>query len=327
MVKKVDYITKDFLFSKISNYEIFERYLGGFKLNKKFSSPFRSDKNPSCVITESNKGDYYFKDYGTKEFYDGISLVQKMFNLSFQDAINKIAFDFNLSTKSVVAEKQPIIYKHVNKHKKEKFLSIGYRKFTKADLAYWDQYSITEQELKDNDVYSVNNLYVDGIPVPKPEDDLRFAYIIKDSFKEYVKVYTPYSKEWKWQSSSPNTIPFGFFNLKKGDLLVITKSAKDMIVLKKFYQNVIALQSEDITSLTDKTKEWINKHYKKVLILLDNDKQGIKSLIEYNEQLGWQTHHYPEYYREDFGVKDSADFVKLWGTQALRLYLKQNNLL
>lgn len=327
MVKKRVYISKEELLQKVDNYSIFERYIGGIKLDKKFSSPLRSDSDPSCVITTSKNGSIYFKDYGTKEALDGIGFVAALYNLSFQDAINKIAYDFNIAdTGGIIRDCKPIVYHSINKKKKEKFLSIGYRDFTEADLAYWEQFGITKQELIDNEVYSVKTAYLNGAPLPPAVDDLRFGYIIKDSYKDYVKIYSPHDKEWKWTSSAPNDIPFGFFQLTKGNFLSIEKSQKDRIISLKFYKNVIGLQSEGIKSLSEKTKIWLKKHYPEILYFGDNDETGLKVCEDYKEE-GFKTHHFPIYYKNDYGIKDKADFVQKWGIDALRLYLKQNNLL
>lgn len=72
--------------------EVLERY--GYTEDRKgfICCPFHSEKTPSMKI--------YKKDYhcfGCGEHGDTITFVQKMFNLSFQEALKKIDVDFGLN--------------------------------------------------------------------------------------------------------------------------------------------------------------------------------------------------------------------------------------
>ena len=72
--------------------EVLERY--GYEPNKKgfICCPFHNEKTPSMRI--------YDKDYhccGCGEHGDVITFVQKLFNLSFQEALKKIDVDFVLN--------------------------------------------------------------------------------------------------------------------------------------------------------------------------------------------------------------------------------------
>ena len=72
--------------------EVLERY--GYEPNKKgfVCCPFHNEKTPSMKIFEK---DYHC--FGCGEHGDVITFVQKLFNLSFQEALKKIDVDFGLN--------------------------------------------------------------------------------------------------------------------------------------------------------------------------------------------------------------------------------------
>lgn len=72
--------------------EVLERY--GYEPNKKgfMYCPFHLEKTPSMKIYEK---DYHC--FGCGEHGDVITFVQKLFNLSFQEALKKIDIDFGLN--------------------------------------------------------------------------------------------------------------------------------------------------------------------------------------------------------------------------------------
>lgn len=72
--------------------EVLERY--GYEPNKKrfICCPFHLEKTPSMKIFEK---DYHC--FGCGEHGDTITFVQKLFNLSFQEALKKIDVDFGLN--------------------------------------------------------------------------------------------------------------------------------------------------------------------------------------------------------------------------------------
>jgi hypothetical protein len=167
---------------------------------------------------------------------------------------------------------------------------------------------------------------VDGVPFPSDPEKPRFCYLIQGKDKEYIKVYSPFDeKKYKWLTSCPIFLPFGIYQLPfVSDTLIIAKSNKDRMVLKKFFTDVIALQNESMAALLERTEKYLKHKYKRIISWFDNDEAGINALEEYKNR-GFDTYHFPEFWLKDHGVKDPADFVKTWGVKDLQNYLKQNN--
>ena len=54
-VKEKKDINLEYIFSKVTDYDIYAKYLGQFKVGYIYNSPFRVDKNPSFGIFKSKK--------------------------------------------------------------------------------------------------------------------------------------------------------------------------------------------------------------------------------------------------------------------------------
>ncbi len=84
----VTHFTKDMVLSNVSEYQIFKFYCHNFvEVGKLFRSDLRSDNTPSCSIKAFSKGLYY-KDFGTGEYYDCFSYVQRYMKVKFNEDLN-----------------------------------------------------------------------------------------------------------------------------------------------------------------------------------------------------------------------------------------------
>jgi hypothetical protein len=329
MLSKRIWIEEKDLFDKVDEASIFERYFGPFQVRSGcYHSPFREDEKPSTGFYINTRGKIVYHDFTTKEKLDCVQFVMKMYSLEYKQALLKIATDFALiNGAGIIADAPRVISKSVSKTKREKTYQVGYTDFDEQGMAYWNQYHITPQELDENSVFQVSTLYVDGVPFPSDPEKPRFCYLIKGKDKDYLKVYSPFDeKKYKWLSSTPIFLPFGIYELPfKSDTLIVAKSQKDRIVLKKFFTDVISLQNESQEALLERTAKYLKSKYKRIIFWFDNDVPGMRALEEYKNQR-YTTHHFPTFYLADHGVKDPADFVKKWSVRDLEVYIKQNNL-
>jgi hypothetical protein len=293
------------ILEEISEYEIYRHYLGrDFVLGRNTHSPFRRDSTPSFNIYADRKGRLKHIDYGDSEFRgDCINFVMQLEDLSYKDAVKKINEDLLGENNKRQIIKIPDI-----KPKERKRIQVISKKFTKEELDYWAQYHITEQELKDNQVYSVSRLYIDKVYIPNYKRELRFAYI----FGDLVKIYTPYAsnKENKFITNTPIDCMSGLDKLGEGDTVVVTKSKKDEIVLRKFIPNVCSVQAENIKAINPENISMLKSKYKNVIINFDSDEPGVKTSQHYN-QYGFGYINVPKKYSP---IKDYSDLIKEKGT-------------
>lgn len=317
-------INPDWILSRISSADIFTFYFGKFELNKAYSSKLRKDNNPSIGFYVGKKGQLIYNDFSTGEKLNCFSFVQKLYNLNFREALNLIASDFGLTS---IRSKVPLqVFKDANEldiiQKKETIIQFIPDKWKDRHLKYWRLYEITKKELELENVFPVKNLFINKKEIKNINNDLQFAYVEKDVG---VKIYTPYNKRIKHITNIPLSIPFGLKNLKyQSNTIYITKAKKDLIILKKFFTDVIATQNESESSISNETEELI-KNFKNKIIIWDNDETGVNNCKKFNSR-GYGYFNIP---KEELkkGIKDIADYVEWYGLIGLEQLFLQKNLI
>lgn len=283
-------ITKEYIYSKISRYDLFKRYVSNFKqVNRLFCSELRELKKgtPSCSIT-NKYGDLLYYDFATQDCFDPIAYVSIKYNIPFKEALELIAADFNLKPGNYIQPSKPVI----ELHREKTTIRIKRIEYTAEGLNYWLNESdglITKEVLEQEDVVQLSHMWINDNLIylknslyPK---DVAFSF---EEFKNgYRKILRPnYKQELKWRSNLTNSHFFGIDKLKfNNDLLIITKSKKDQIIWSLIGFDCIGTQSEGVSILTQKTKEILTK-YNNIIINYDPDTAGVnafnKTLNELN---------------------------------------------
>lgn len=315
-------ITEQELINTLGEYNIYCKYFGEFDLTSCYPSIFRKDEHPSTGFFRNSSGRIVYNDYSTDEKLNCIGFVQKLFGINYFQAIERIAIDFGIADGEEI--EIPIVKKTLE-DKKPKKIEITLREMDANELNYWSQYHITEEELLKNHVYGVKEFRINHYLIPESKESVRFAYVIHYKDKEYIKVYTPFEKDYKWVGNATGSVLFGFDELPyKSDKLIITKSKKDEIVLKKIFTDVVSVQREGVSAISKADLQYFKEKYKKIYVWFDNDKAGLKTLSKLDESL--IKVHYPEYFLSKFQIKDSADFVKNWGVANLKKWISQQEI-
>lgn len=148
-----------------------------------------------------------------------------------------------------------------------------------------------------------------------------YAYKIFNKFK----VYRPYSsnREDKWRTNCTSVDLQGYEQLPaKGDLLIITKSLKDIMVLYKLGYNAVALQSENDNLRKDIYDDLANR-FTKLIILFDNDKPGIEAGKKLSEKYNIEYVYLDSSYYNLYKVKDISDYIAEFGVDKAREITQQ----
>lgn len=315
-------LTEENIYKEISGLEIFKAYCQPFKrLRSKFSSEFRVDPKPSCVIT-SFYGNYYYKDFGSDETLFSIQYVMKKFSLSHKNALIKINTDFGLKLGIVDdnipppifhVKNEPILHQEINIS--PSIIKRQVRLFNNDDLEYWRQYGATIEILKMFNVEAISAFWIDEVMYIADKYAYCFNYYWEsDVFRR--KIYQPFSQNNKWYGNGGNIVQGENMLPYSGDLLIITKSLKDVMTLYSMGYTSIALPNEHVFF----TKEYFNKQksrFKNILLFLDNDKTGVKSSNKFSSMYNIKYFTIPVEYE----VKDISDFIKKNKNQA-ELWLK-----
>lgn len=324
-------VDSNFVLSKIDAATIFSNYFGHFDMRKVYPSKFRKDKSPSTGFYINKHGEIIYNDLATGEKLNCFAFVAKLHNISYFNAIKKVAQDFGLiySNKYVPISKE--IFKlgaEVDLEAKQKTLiqfipDVWSEKY----LTYWRTYEVTEEELIREKIFPVKRLFVNKKEIWSKNGIVRFAKLVKFEGEEYVKIYSPKDKNMKWISNIPLTVPFDFEELPhESRRIFITKSFKDAVVLKKLFTDVIATQNESESALSPKIQLELIKNYDEGIIIFDNDSVGVENCKKFNDK-GFGYFNIPYHYYEKYNIKDCSDYVAFFGVDALRELFKEKQLL
>jgi DNA primase len=325
-------LSMEAILSRISEYDIFRFYMPNqdWKLNRVTYSPFRHENNPSFMI--GNKMGYLlFIDYAdTSKRGDCFNFVQMIHNLlTMSETLKMIDKDFGLglSTGVMTEDYKRIIseYKQPHLEKRYSLIQVKVRKFTKSELDYWAEYHQDLQDLRDNNVYSIKELYLNKQRFPLGENELRFGYLYEG---QYWKIYRPYAdKKHKWM---PNNVPItamdGKENIKDCSVAFINKSKKDFMVMKKIFPCSCAVQNEGLGCFSHENVEYLKANSDRQILSFDADDVGVQNSVQITKMFDFDYTNVPRQYLAE-GIKDWADLAKAHGLQAIKDYLKTKNLL
>ena len=310
------------LLDKLTDYDIYSYYVGQFKIGKLFNSPLRSDdKNPSFAIFKGINGGLFFKDHGSGEGGNAIKFV-KLYK--------------NINTKNELERELLRIVRKMNPNSDNAIRTYSYsvdsgptdigivrQPFTDVDKRYWKQFHISIDTLRKFQVFSIKyflcNRVVRGT---YKETSPMYAYKVDDKFKIYRPLASKYTK-WRTNLTNRNVQGLSELPVEGGNLLIITKSLKDVMCLYEMGFNAIAASSET-TFIPDDILDSLRHKWKNVIMLYDRDKTGMLESRKYSKQYKLDA----LFVHKRFKAKDVSDAVKdnsynevkQWLTQTLMKY-------
>jgi hypothetical protein len=269
------------ILNEVTDYDIYSFYLGHtFEVGKLFSSPFRRDLRPSFgIYLDRVSGKLLYNDFGdiTKKG-DCFRFVEQRLGMSYKSAVNKVYQDIIVNHK--LGRQAIVTYRTEDRPKLSKLIQyIPKEKMSYSDRMYWKDIGIDEWELPFFRIYTATSLFIEGKEVwHYEEDNPIFIYKIFDK----IKAYRPLAKDKKnkWFSNCTRFDIQGWEQLPKDsgiDTIIITKSKKDVAVLRKLGYLAIAPSSES-TMIPANAMKLLREEYgiKKFIVLYDRDDGGIK---------------------------------------------------
>lgn len=327
-------LSKELIYSKISSYDIFKFYMPNkdWQPNVVTLSPFRNEKNASFIIGPKGEGGVMiFIDFADSSLKgDAFTFVQKIHNIpTFYETLVKIDKDFDLgfTTSSVTKRYKKIITsydKPIIVQKDYSFIQVKTRKFTVRELDYWNDYYQDIEDLKNNNIFSISEVYLNKKRIVIPNDELRFGYLYDGRWK----IYRPLSdRKWKWM---PNNVPItamdGLDDIKDCHTAFITKSKKDYMVMKKIFPTVCAVQNEGAGCFSTENVEYIKANSEKQILSFDSDEVGVKNSTSITKMFGFEYCNVPKEYLKD-NINDWADLAKVHGLKVIEEYLINKQIL
>jgi DNA primase len=325
-------LTPETILKKISEFDIFKYYMldKTWKLNQITYSPFRNEKNPSFLIGNKT-GAITFIDFSdTSKRGDCFTFVKQLFGLSSMDDVLKMIdrdFGLGISVGKDIGKYKMIISDYKQPEdlgKRYSLIQVKTRKFTKEELAYWNEYHQDISDLRANNVYSISKLYLNRKIFSLKETELRFGYL----YDGHWKIYRPFgNKKNKWV---PNNVPItamdGMDDIKDCDVAFINKSKKDYMVMKKIFPTCCAVQNEGIACFSPENVNYLKTNSKKQILSFDSDITGVQNSKEITKLFDFDYCNVPKIYLEE-GIKDWALLAKEKGIKTVENILKQKNLI
>ncbi len=293
-------VTLEWILSRVTEYDIYAHYIGQFKVGMIYKSPFRKDKNPSFGIFYSKRTkQLLFKDHGTGECGNIIKFVSLLKGITnYSDILQDIVNQLNITSHTKLDSSKQYI------PTEDTVIGVVRQEFTDIDINYWSQFNISKTTLKKFNVNSIKYYLCNGVVKGIYKDNNpMYAYKVYNNFK----IYRPYGDKYtKWRNNLTSTDIQGLQQLpKKGDILIITKSLKDVMCLYEMGIPAISPSSES-TFIPEKILENLKKRFKTILILFDRDSSGCKNSIKYSNKFNLKS----LFINKKFKSKDISDAIK-----------------
>ena len=311
--KVIDKLNLEEILKHTTEYDIYSFYLGSkFDVGKIMSSPFRQDLKPSFGIFKSSTCDaLLWKDQATGETGNCVTFVRKLKDLYHnKSALLLIWKEVVIGNLGISDRGKQItdIYKSV-----KTIISVKRRNFVDGDYVYWGDYNIDRKVLDLYNVFPISFFWVNDTlqSLVYSKTQPMYAYKIFDKFK----IYRPLSefRKDKWRTNCSSIDLQGFEQLPKtGDLLIITKSLKDVMVLHGLGYDAVALQSEN-DHLYKSIYTNLSERFKRLVIFFDCDRPGLESAIKLSEKYNLGMINIDSSNWDLYKVKDISDYIKVFG--------------
>lgn len=311
----MDILSEEEILERVDEYTLYSFYLEFEpEIGQKYSSPLRDgDEKFSFGIFKRKYGsnslpnEFMWKDNGmiAPNFGDIFFFVQKMYGLSTRfEAVLKILADHGLGGEF---EAGKVLVK-TPRFKKPAEIRIKSRDFNYVDLAYWRQYNVTPEILARYNTTAVDYYYLSADQAEPFHPKQMYAYRIFNKYQLYSPFPKYFTNDW-----TDLCIP-GFQQLKGSDLLILTKSMKDIMCLSSFGFETMAPKAENSIPKHEFI-EFCKTKYKRVVTLFDNDGKTSEHLYPFEHfQIPIES-----------GEKDPSDYCARYGPKDTLKLL--NNLL
>lgn len=254
----------------------------GFPIGINFSSPIRStpDNHPSFRINITPTGKIGWKDFTLVADNNNLRHLLELVENTTDEKILVKRIKDQIKNSAV----HPSLLKTSKRLSKIESCGSTYRRFWHDyEKAFWKLGDMTPEFLMNNNCFPLSKLYLNGITIWRSDKDRPSYLYVIDQNSNSFQAYRPYNeKGYKHFSWNLNNRLLGFKNLKHCENLIITSSYKDVLTNTKInYQSVCA--SSETTLLPKKGITKLLENFKKVGIMLNNDKTGINTMNKYVE--------------------------------------------
>ena len=315
-------ITKDFILSKVNQESIMQHYTGLNVNSKKLMlSPFRVDNHFTVSFYKSKSDILYLHDFATNEHINCFQAVMKKFGCNYYKALDIIAKDFGLVEGISNVKEKPLNIKSL-KETEPTEIQVQIKNYSNKELEWWKQFGISVKTLKKFHVFSIEHVFLNGeLKFTSSEQCPIYGYYFgkdKNGIEKW-KIYFPLKENYRFLNNLSKKVLQGYHQLPKtGDLLVITKSMKDLMAMYEFGIPAVSPNSETLF-IDDKKLEEFKNRFKHILVVYDNDKPGLHNMWLIRKQHPELNYYFLPWYL----AKDFTDSIKLVGVENMKEYVNE----
>jgi hypothetical protein len=280
-------LTKENILKLTTEAEIYKHYIGDFYVNGVISAPYRKDRNPSFGIFQSKGGQLMWKDLARGDSGDVFKLLELLLNSSFFEVLQDVdrSMNLGLSFQPTGEKIQYQLYKNYENLPKETcLLQRIIQPYTYADKQYWSNGHVSKKTLEYLEILSTFKLFYNRQLMWKYSDNNPiYSWQLENKLKAYRPLESNQKRKWitnyTQEIQGLNKIP------AKGDILIVTKSMKDIAVYYEIGIPAIAPQSEHII-ISEEIIQDLSNRYNTIITNFDNDEAGINLSNQYKELYG-----------------------------------------
>ena len=315
-------ITKDGIFTKISEIDIFKHYLKTEDFSKHVKSPFAKDKTPSLKIYEDTKTFKCFSSGYQGDCFQFVAYLKELdCKTNFPAILQSINTDLNLNLNS-------------NKDKSSSNFTVKHKTLSKQDISFWKQFKVDEKTLKKFNVCPVDsfNCLVKGKPKDFKifKDVLAFDFIVNNRHKVYIPDQPSKKVKKQFYKNQSKDDIFGLSHLPANSkYIIICAGEKDCLVLNSNGFPAISFQSESSLpshSLIRQLKEKCTQ----LFICYDNDSSGKENSKKISSKFNIPSINLPDKYNDiaEYFSKNNAESFNLLVEKSLSDFtsLKSNSI-
>jgi hypothetical protein len=287
------------IFSRVSQMDIYRRYLGDVSLKRMISSPLRSgDSDPSFRLYTGSNGDIRFVDYGTGMrggVIDLVSLLHPMLDL--KGVLLRIWDDMGCEyiPSSIVRTRK------VTDTPQFPEILVRKRRPDMQDIMLWERWGIDPSTLEHFRVSPISKFWIGGSAYVCRT--LTYAYDLSTEWK----IYRPFEKVMRFVSGGMTLQGYDLLP-SSGELCVIQKSYKDVMFMHTMGIPSFAPQAESI-DVPSHTMRELSQRFSRIVIWGDPDEAGMLFSKRHVDAFGIES------VMNNDGTKDITDSCSEYGRE------------
>ena len=284
-------------------------------------SPFRVDNHFTVSFYKSKSDILYLHDFATNEHINCFQAVMKKFGCNYYEALDIIAKDFGLIEGINNVKEKPLSVESLKETESAK-IQVQIKNYSNKELEWWKQFGISIKTLKKFHVFSIEHVFLNGeLKFTSSEQCPIYGYYFgKDkNGTEKWKIYFPLKESYRFLNNLSKKVLQGYHQLPKtGELLVVTKSMKDVCALYEFGISAVSPNSETLF-IDDKKLEEFKKRFKHILVVYDQDRPGKHNMWLIRKQHPELNYYFLPWYL----AKDFTDSIKMVGIENMKEYVNE----